>query len=562
VNAKKAFEAFAGLHGVKIRHYHADNGRFAETQWMAAVNNHRPQQTMSFCGVGAHHQNGIAEKKIRDLQEHARTMMLHAAIRWPKGHTVSLWPYAIRTAVDVMNSTPRSDKTKVTPMERFAETKTRPKLRDFHVFGCPIYVLNGPLQTGQAQSKWLPRARLGIYLGMSPRHARSVALVLNPRTGLVSPQWHVKFDDNFETVFGTSDVTHGRWKTLAGFIAIGSRKTERQQQTTKSTMATENRNPKSNFETNSQPFEADKSKESVAQPEGAILEDTLEFDDFSVTSGPENSHLNMDFGTSVDDESIISSQEEDAPTLRRSNRIRRPTWKAMESARQNDIALPAAYEVLATYFEPEVADEMMDPLAFLAKTGQDDLYYHQAMKAPDAKEFRLAMQGEVDSHHNNKHWELIHRSKVPEGVKVLDSVWAMKRKRRIKSKEVYKWKARLNVHGGQQEHGVNYWETFAPVVTWISIRLILILSIIFKWHTRQIDFVLAYPQAPIETPLFMEIPKGIALHGMKDDEKNYVLELKMNLYGQKQAGRVWNQHLTVGLKKLGFCQSVINKCVF
>jgi Reverse transcriptase (RNA-dependent DNA polymerase) len=134
------------------------------------------------------------------------------------------------------------------------------------------------------------------------------------------------------------------------------------------------------------------------------------------------------------------------------------------------------------------------------------------------------------------------QSRVPEGVKVLDLVWAMKRKRRIKTKEIYKWKARLNIHGGQQEYGVNYWETFAPVVIWISIRLILILSILLCWHTRQIDFILAYPQAPLKTPLFMEIPKGVTMHKMPRKAQDYVLELKKHLYGQKQAG-CWTDEL-------------------
>jgi hypothetical protein len=169
------------------------------------------------------------------------------------------------------------------------------------------------------------------------------------------------------------------------------------------------------------------------------------------------------------------------------------------------------------------------------------------MKATDAKQFRKAMQGELNDHNNRKHWDIILRSKVPEGVKVLDSVWAMKRKRRIKTKEVYKWKARLNIHGGQQEYGVNYWETFAPVVTWISIRLILILPILLRWHTRQIDFILAYPQAPLETPLYMEVPKGVNLQNLPKQPKEYVLELKKNLYGQKQAGRVWYKYITQGL---------------
>jgi hypothetical protein len=50
------------------------------------------------------------------------------------------------------------------------------------------------------------------------------------------------------------------------------------------------------------------------------------------------------------------------------------------------------------------------------------------MKAPDAKHFRKAMQGEINDHDERKHWNIMLRIKVPEGVKVLNSVWAMKRK--------------------------------------------------------------------------------------------------------------------------------------
>jgi hypothetical protein len=109
---------------------------------------------------------------------------------------------------------------------------------------------------------------------------------------------------------------------------------------------------------------------------------------------------------------------------------------------------------------------------------------------------------------------------------------------------------------------VNYWETFAPAVTWISIRMILILSILLKWHTRQIDFILAYPQAPLKTPLYMEVPKGVNLQNLPRQPKEYVLELKKNLYGQKQAGRVWYKYLTQGQLNIGFIQSNIDECVF
>lgn len=76
---------------------------------------------------------------------------------------------------------------------------------------------------------------------------------------------------------------------------------------------------------------------------------------------------------------------------------------------------------------------------------------------------------------------------------------------------MYKWKARLNLHGGRQEKFVNYWDTFAATLRWSSIRFFLIQSLINDWHTRQIDFILAFPQAKSECKMFMEIPRGYQL---------------------------------------------------
>jgi hypothetical protein len=137
----------------------------------------------------------------------------------------------------------------------------------------------------------------------------------------------------------------------------------------------------------------------------------------------------------------------------------------------------------------------------------------------------------------------------------------MRRKRRISTREVYKWKARLNIDGSKQVKGVNYWQTFAPVASWPTIRLILTMVIMKNWPTRQIDFVLAYTQAEVEhDEMFMKIPKGFDIQGNTAEE--YVLKLNKNLYGQKQAGRVWNKHLVSKLKEIGFKQSQVDECVF
>jgi hypothetical protein len=72
---------------------------------------------------------------------------------------------------------------------------------------------------------------------------------------------------------------------------------------------------------------------------------------------------------------------------------------------------------------------------------------------------------------------------------------------------------------------------------------------------------MAFPQAPVERDLYMEIPKGVKLDGTKNTH-NYVLKIIKNQYGQKQAGRVWYQYLTKGLEEMGFVKSKVDECVF
>jgi hypothetical protein len=117
--AKRSFEAYSASHGVKIQQYHADNGRFAEHLFL----NHCEQsgQQVSLYGVSAHFQNGIAERKIKDLTERSRTSLLHAIHRWPSAITINLWPYALRYINDVCNATPAL-KTGKSPLEAFSNT--------------------------------------------------------------------------------------------------------------------------------------------------------------------------------------------------------------------------------------------------------------------------------------------------------------------------------------------------------------------------------------------------------------------------------------------------------
>ena len=163
--AKQAFERFCSTHGVKVIHYHADNGRFADNAFLNDVR--QQNQSVTYCGVNAHFQNGVAEKRIRDLQDHTRTAILHATARWPAAISTYLWPYALRTANDVLVSAPRQKDGK-SAMELFCKTAVTLKVEKFRPFGCPVYILNSDLQAGKKIDKWYSRARVGIYLGKVP----------------------------------------------------------------------------------------------------------------------------------------------------------------------------------------------------------------------------------------------------------------------------------------------------------------------------------------------------------------------------------------------------------
>ena len=199
-------------------------------------------------------------------------------------------------------------------------------------------------------------------------------------------------------------------------------------------------------------------------------------------------------------------------------------------------------------------------LAFAATDNLDILYWDQAMKAPDRAKFVKAVVTELDGHDKMGNYEPVPLTQVPKGTKLIDMVWSMRHKRRIKTQEVYKWKAHLNVHGGQQEHGVHYWDTWAPVVTWQTVRIFLILSILLGWQSRQLDFVMAYPQAPAEMPLYMRLPQGYKCNRIT--RKTHALKLLHNVYGQKQAGRVWNKFMDQGMREIRFKPSKFDPCLY
>ena len=205
----------------------------------------------------------------------------------------------------------------------------------------------------------------------------------------------------------------------------------------------------------------------------------------------------------------------------------------------------------------------LHPLAFAAQTVNNGVYYfHQAMQQDDRDDFIQAMIKELQDHHDNGHWELIERKKIGKA-STIKAIWSFKRKRRPDG-SILKHKARLCAHGRMQIHGENFWDTYAPVVQWISIRMMLTLSVIHQMYTTSIDFTLAFPQADTDVTIYMEVPLGCEV-----PEGDYVCKLIKNLYGLKQAARTWFEYLRdtiiadeIDGRLVGFKQSLVDPCIF
>jgi hypothetical protein len=405
-------------------------------------------------------------------------------------------------ANDIHNNVPQKNDSD-SPLERFSGTKVTPHLRHFHHFGCPTYVLDGKIQQGQKIRKWQEPARVGIYLGHSPQHSRSVALVLSLTTGHVSPQYHCQFDDLFETVQGNNAkfVPRSQWQIKTHFHKTRELARQEQQQNIleEGIVPAPAGNPPEPEREQGQP-------QPQQQPKEALIQQPEE--------DPQHEPANP-----VEQE----PQNEPNVNVRRSGRQRRLPAYLQDYINPDHIA----FNVL---FDTELTKESFDahhPLqAFKTISDPDTMYLWQAMTEPDREQFKAAMEEEIANHTNNHHWEIVLKKDIPKGTLILPAVWSMKRKRRITTREVYKWKARLTIDGSKQKYGLHYDETYAPVVTWSSTRFFLIQSILHGWHSRQLDFLLAYPQADVERELYMEIPKGITIEGT-DDRDKYALRIRV-----------------------------------
>jgi hypothetical protein len=152
------------------------------------------------------------------------------------------------------------------------------------------------------------------------------------------------------------------------------------------------------------------------------------------------------------------------------------------------------------------------------------------------------MDEQIQELESNNTWVLVLR---PHNKPVISGRWVYRAKQKADG-SVAKYKARYVARGFLQQEGVNYFDTFAGTLKSTSYRLLLNLAFRAKWAIRQWDVVTAFPQADLDTEIYMEQPLGYT------KDQGLVCLLKKALYGLKQAGRQWLLKLADLLGELGF----------
>jgi hypothetical protein len=224
--------------------------------------------------------------------------------------------------------------------------------------------------------------------------------------------------------------------------------------------------------------------------------------------------------------------------------------------------------MLREYDHEQATLEQFSPFALAAKA--NDAYtpnWNQAMNGPHAEGFWEACKKEVQTLVKMDVWDVVDRE---DWMKVIPTTFALRIKR-FPSGLVRKLKSRLCIRGDLEVENVHYWDTYAPVVSWNTVRLLLILSAQLGLETLQVDYTAAFVHAEVQKPpgydsmsaeeqyrasQFAEMPRGFGQPGK-------VLRLKKNLYGKKSAPRLWFQHLKKKLEDVGFEQQLdVDPCLF
>ena len=189
--------------------------------------------------------------------------------------------------------------------------------------------------------------------------------------------------------------------------------------------------------------------------------------------------------------------------------------------------------------------------AFTVITGEPTTY-REAMLSQESSKWQEAMNEEMSSLEENNVWKLV---QLPPDRKAIDNRWVFRIKQSTDGSGD-RYKARLVAKGYSQRVGIDYDETFSPVVRFDTVRSVLSVAATENMYLAQFDVKTAFLYGTLEEEIYMRQPEGF------DDGTNRVCKLERSLYGLKQSPRCWNKRFVDYLLELGFVKSDADPCLY
>lgn len=182
----------------------------------------------------------------------------------------------------------------------------------------------------------------------------------------------------------------------------------------------------------------------------------------------------------------------------------------------------------------------------------DPVNFKEAVSSQNSEKWIEAMSNEMESLEQNGTWSLVN---LPKDRTIVNCGWVYKTKYDVHG-NVDRYKARLVAKGYSQKFGIDFNETFSPVVKFDSIRSILAISAAKQLQLRQFDVQTAFLYGDLDEEIYMRQPEGF------NDGTEKVCKLHRSLYGLKQSPRSWNKKFKAFLLNFNLLETKADSCVF
>lgn len=177
--------------------------------------------------------------------------------------------------------------------------------------------------------------------------------------------------------------------------------------------------------------------------------------------------------------------------------------------------------------------------------------FEEALCSSEAKHWKEAIQQELSAHRKNETW---FNSSKPENKKIITCKWIFRKK--VTPGEPDQYKARLVARGFTQRQGIDYMETYAPVVRYESICMLLAMAAAENLDILQFDVKTAFLYGTLEEDIWIQLPEG------PWSEEKRVVKLRKSLYGLKQSPHCWNEQFNKVLIKYNLQRSEDDDCIY